>query len=332
MKQVVLRTALSAAPSAQDFLLVDAPEPQLPASAVLAEVLYLSIDPYVGARLRGRHMGDAAPRPGVDPIPASAIVRVLRSNMPGFAPGDVAHTMDACWSERVALCPGQLRKIAPDSAPLSAHLSVLGVPGLTAWAGLTQLAHVCESDVVLVDAAAGAVGGTAGQIARLCGARVVGIAGGPTKCAIVRDDYGFDACVDYKASDWQAALEKALPAPPTVIFENVSTSMLTIGLQRAAPYVRVVLCGLADQYQADNAPPATIPVGLIMLKRATLHGLVVYDFLDRWDAFLAEASPWVRDGGLTVREDRVHGLDNAPALMERLMRGENIGKCVVDLT
>jgi NADPH-dependent curcumin reductase CurA len=332
VKRVVLRAALSAAPTANDFTLMDSPEPQPPADGVVAEALYLSIDPYVGARLRGRHMGEAPPRPGLDAIPASAIVRVLQSNTAAFAAGDIAHTMAGSWAERMALSRQQLRKIDTALAPLSAHLSVLGMPGLTAWAGLIHLARVREGDVVLVDAAAGAVGGAVGQIARIKGARAIGIAGGPQKCSIVRDEYSFEACIDYKGPNWQVALDAVLPAPPTIVFENVSTAMLAIALQRAAPYVRVVLCGLAEQYQAENAAPASIPVGVIMLKRAALHGLVVYDFFDRWEEFLAEAAPWVRDGRLKVHEDRVKGLDQAPVLIEKLMRGENVGKCIVDLT
>ncbi|MBI1188606.1 MAG: zinc-binding dehydrogenase [Alphaproteobacteria bacterium] len=331
MKQVVLRAALTAAPTADDFALIDAAAPSVPPDGVVAETLYLSIDPYIGARLRGRHMGEAPPRPSIDPIPAAAIVRVLDSSSPLFAPGDYAHTMHGSWSDCAALPATQLRKLDPDAAPLSAHLSALGMPGLTAWAGLTQLARVRSGDVVLVDAAAGAVGGAVGQIARITGARAIGIAGGAEKCAIVRDEYRFDACVDYRAPDWQDALDAALPAPPTIIFENVSTAMLAAGLQRAAPYARVVLCGLADHYQAD-APPAQIPVGLVMMRRASLHGLVVYDFYDRWDAFVAEAGPWVRDGRLAIREDRMRGLESAPALLEKLMRGANLGKCVIDLT
>jgi NADPH-dependent curcumin reductase len=331
MKAVVLRHALTAAPKATDFAIIDALEPSAPAGGVLAEILYLSLDPYIGARLRGRHMGEAPPAPGVEPIPASAVVRVLQSSAADFKPGDIAHTMEAAWCERIALDPKHLRKIDPSMAPLSAHLSVLGMPGLTAWAGLTQLSHVREGDVVLVDAAAGAVGGAVGQIAKIKGARAVGIAGGLEKCFIVREEYGFEACVDYKRPDWKAALDTTLPTPPNIIFENVSIAMLSTALQRAASYVRVVLCGLADHYQVD-APPAQIPAGLIMLKRASLHGLVVYDFYDRWDEFLSEAAPWVRDGRLKIHEDRVRGLENAPALMEKLMRGENIGKCIVDLT
>lgn len=330
MKQVVLRHALSAAPVASDFAVVDAPAPSAPDGGVVVETLHLSLDPYVGARLRGRHMGDPAPTPGVEPIPGAIVGRVVESKAADVAVGDLVHSMAGSWAERVAIPGDALRRLDPEMAPPRAHLSTLGMPGLTAWAGVTQLAKIRPGDVLLVDAAAGAVGGCAGQIAKLRGAAAVGIAGGAEKTALVRDCYGFDACVDYQAPDWERALDAALPAAPTVLFENVSIAMLTAGLMRAAPYVRVVLCGLAARYQADG-PQAEIPAGLVIGKRAALFGLVVYDFYDRWDAFLAEAAPWVRSGQLKVAEDRAQGLDAAPALFERLMRGANVGKCIVDV-
>jgi NADPH-dependent curcumin reductase CurA len=183
--------------------------------------------------------------------------------------------------------------------------------------------------VFLVDAAAGPVGGTAGQIARILGAdRVVGIAGGAEKCALVKDRYGFDACVDYKAPDWIAALDASLPEPPTAYFENVGVSMLVVALQRMKLYGRAVLCGLVDQYHADAALPQ-IPAGLIVGKRAALYGLVVYDFYPRFEDYVMQAAAWIRDGALRFVEDRVDGLENAPALFEKLMTGANVGKAIV---
>lgn len=330
MKQIVLRHALAAVPTPEDFVVAEAPTPATPAGGVLARVIHLSLDPYVGSRIRGRHMGEPAPRPGIDPIPGAAVVRIERSETPDFRPGDLAYTMEAAWAEQVALPAKALRKLDPAMAPLRTFLSALGMPGLTAWAGVTRLAKAGAGDIVLVDAAAGAVGGAVGQIARIKGARAVGVAGGAEKCRVVRDLYGFDACVDYRASGWEAALDAALPGPPTVIFENVSVAMLTTALSKAAPYVRAVLCGLVDQYHAD-APPPQISAGLIIGKRAQLLGLVVYDFYPRWSEFLSEAAPWVRDGRLTIVEDRAEGLAAAPALFGKLMRGENIGKCIVDV-
>lgn len=332
MKQVVLTHALNAKPRATDFTLIDASVPKCPENGVLVRVVHLSLDPYVGSRLRGKHMGEAPPRPLIDAIPGAGVCQVLESRCDGIGVGDWVHTMEAGWREIADLAAGHFRKIDPEVAPLSAHAGVLGMPGLTAWAGMTQLAKVGSGDVVLVDAAAGPVGGTVGQIARIMGAkRVVGIAGGATKCALVTQTYGFDACIDYKQPDWEQALSAALPEPPNVYFENVSTEMASKALMRLATYGRVILCGLVDQYHAD-APPLGLNAGLIVGKRAAVMGLVVYDFYPRWDAFVSEAAPWIRSGQLEFAEDRMTGLENAPALFEKLLDGRNVGKAVVGVS
>jgi NADPH-dependent curcumin reductase len=329
MKQVVLKHALNTKPRATDFVVMEAPLPSCPQDGVLVRVVYLSLDPYVGSRLRGKHMGEAPPVPLVEAIPGGGVCQVIESKAAGLVAGDWVHTMEAGWREFADLPAGHFRKIDPNAAPLSAHAGVLGMPGLTAWAGMTQLAKVGAGDIVLVDAAAGPVGGTVGQIARIMGAkRVVGIAGGPTKCALVNETYGFDACIDYKKEGWEQALTAALPDAPTVYFENVSTDMATKGLLRLALYGRAILCGLVDQYHAD-APPPGLNAGLIVGKRAAVMGLVVYDFYPRWDEFVAQATPWLASGALKFVEDRAQGLDQAPALFERLLDGGHIGKAVV---
>jgi NADPH-dependent curcumin reductase len=332
MKQVVLKHALSAKPRAKDFEVIDAPVPHCAEGGVLARVIHLSLDPYVGSRLRGKHMGEAAPVPMVEAIPGAAVCQVIESKALGIASGDYVHSMEAGWREFADLPAGHFRKIDPNVAPLSAHAGVLGMPGLTAWAGMTQLAKVGPGDIVLVDAAAGPVGGTVGQIARIMGAkRVVGIAGGAVKCKLVTETYGFDACIDYKKEGWEAALTAALPEPPTVYFENVSTEMASKALIRMALYGRVVLCGLVDQYHADTPLPG-LNAGLIVGKRAAVMGLVVYDFYPRWEEFVAEAAPWIASGVLKFAEDRVEGLENAPALFERLLDGAHVGKAVVGVS
>jgi NADPH-dependent curcumin reductase CurA len=330
MKQIVLKHTLEDRPEPDDFTLIDAPTPPCPQGGIVARVVHLSLDPYVGSRLRGRHMGEAAPQPMIEAIPGGIVGQVNESRSPTFKPGDWVHAAAGAWAELVALPGDAARKLDPTVAPLGAHASVLGMPGLTAWAGMTQLAKVRPGDVVLIDAAAGAVGGAAGQIARLMGAkRVIGIAGGAQKCAVVEQVYGFDVCVDYRAPDWEKALDAACAGnPPSVHFENVSVAMLTTALTRMAPYGRVVLCGLADQYHASTPPPQ-IPAGLIIGKRAQLDGLVVYDFYPRWNEYIAWAAPLVQAQTLRFVEDRVTGLENAPMLFGKLMRGENVGKAVV---
>jgi NADPH-dependent curcumin reductase len=332
MKQVVLTHALDRKPRASDFAMIEAEMPTCPDGGLLVRVIYLSLDPYVGSRLRGKHMGEAPPRPMVDAIPGGGVCQVVESRASAIMAGDYVHSMEVGWREYADLPAGHFRKIDPAVAPLSAHTGMLGMPGLTAWAGMTQLAKVGAGDVVLVDAAAGPVGGTVGQIARIMGAkRVVGIAGGGVKCGLVTDTYGFDACIDYKKEGWEAALSDALPEAPTVYFENVSTDMASKALMRMALYGRVVLCGLVDQYHA-NAPPPGLNAGLIVGKRAVVMGLVVYDFYARWDEYVAWAAPHIASGALKFAEDRVEGLENAPVLFQRLMDGGNVGKAVVGVS
>ena len=331
MKQSVLTHALRDAPTASDFELIDVDTPACPPGGVLVRVLFISLDPYVGTRLRGNHMGEAAPEPGAGLIPGGVVGEVIESQSPRAPVGTHVHSMEGGWAEVVALHDNEFTVVSADHAPLSAYAGVLGMPGLTAWAGVTQLARVGEGDVFLVNAAAGPVGGTAGQIARLKGAEtVIGIAGGPKKCRLVEERYGFDLCANYKTKSWQAKIDAATPDGISVHFENVGADYLAFALSRMKLYGRAVLCGLAAHYHADG-PPASVNIGPIIGKRAQLHGLVVYDFYSRWDEFRAEVAPWVADGRLVIEEDRVEGLKAAPKLMERLVAGRNVGKAVVAL-
>ncbi|GGY38535.1 MDR family NADP-dependent oxidoreductase [Parvularcula lutaonensis] len=332
MKLVTPRHAIDHKPQANDFAVIEAEAPSCPPGGVLARVIHVSLDPYIGSALRGRHMGHTPPVPMKDPVNAAVVAQVIKSDTEKVAAGDYIYSMDGAWAETIALNAEDIRKVSPEDAPLSAYLGVLGMPGLTAWAGVTQLAEVGKGDVFLVDAAAGPVGGTAGQIARIKGASsVVGIAGGPEKCGIVKETYGFDTCVDYKDADWRDALAEALPGGLTAFFENVSADMAMIALSHARPYARGILCGLVDAYHSEEQSQHPINAGMIIGKRAKLMGLVVYDFYPRWDEFIAEASAWIREGRLRFQEDRANGLDALPSHFERLMNGENQGKALVQI-
>jgi NADPH-dependent curcumin reductase CurA len=333
MKLGTLKHTVDHKPVADDFAIIEAPTPECPENGVLVRTVHLSLDPYVGSRLRGRHMGETPPEPMKGAIPGAIVGQVIESRADTISEGDWVQSMEGGWQEICALPVHEVRKIDPHAAPLSAHAGVLGMPGLTAWAGITQLAKVGEEDTVLVDAAAGPVGGTVGQIARIKGAkRVVGIAGGPEKCALVTDTYGFDACVDYKAEGWKDRLAEALPEGLSVFFENVSADMAMLALTHARIYARGVLCGLVDAYHTETQSQHPLNAGLIIGKRAQLSGLVVYDFYPRWDEYVAEAAPWITSGQLKFAEDRAEGLEQAPALFERLMNGQNKGKAVVTVT
>ena len=326
-RQVVLKRAPAAMPRAADFDVQACPMPAgPPPGGLLVRVIALSMDPYLGGRLRGRHMGEPAPAPGAK-LPGFAVAEILESNAEGFVPGEFVVT-ETGWSRYAAIPAAGARKVAPGPAPVSAHIGVLGMPGLTAWAGVTQLAKIGPDDIFVVDAAAGAVGGTAGQIAKNLGARAVGIAGGGAKCALVTGTYGFDDCIDYRAEGWQQKLKSACGAGPTVHFENVGESVLQTVFPMLQTYGRVVLCGLAEHYHSDGNPPV-LPVGPIVGKRAAIYGLVVYDFYDRLHEWVALALPWIESGKLKFYEDASDGLDSAPAQFERMLRGQHLGKAIV---
>lgn len=330
MKQVVLNSNLTAAPVASDFDLIEVESPACPENGVLVNVKYISLDPYIGHLLNKGHMGQTPPAVGKDMIPGAIVGEVVESNISGVKIGQHIHSMDGGWAEMVALKEDQFTLVDPDRAPLETYIGVLGMPGLTAWAGVTQRAKVVEGDVFAVNAAAGPVGGTAGQIARMHGANtVIGIAGSEEKCKLVEDVYGFDVCVNYKTDDWQDHYIAAAPDGVTVHYENVGSGQLAFAMQNLALYGRVVLCGLAAHYH-DPEPAKTL-IGPILGKRASFHGLVVYDFYDRWEEFRNEVAPWVKSGNVTIAQDRVDGLEKAGGLLEKLMRGENVGKCVVAL-
>jgi len=327
-REVVLARPALSMPTAADFTVAvrDAVPPEGD-GWLKVRPLYLSIDPYMGARIRGRHMGEPAPAPG-ESLPGFCVAEVEESRDPNVAPGDHV-VVEAGWTDRAWVRSESARKVSTDIAP-SLHLSVLGMPGLTAWAGMTQLARAGAGDVLTVNAAAGTVGGVAGQIARNLGGRAVGIAGGPEKCALVTDRYGFDACVDYRRDDWEAQLAAAVGDGSTVHFENVGAGQLAVGIRLLKLYGRVVLCGLADHYHAD-AGPAVTAIGPLVGKRAAVFGLVVYDFYTRWAEWTALAEPWVKAGRLTIAEDIGEGLGSAGHQIERLMRGENLGKTLVKI-
>ena len=324
-REVVLKRPVTALPVATDFEIVERAELKARAGLLAVRALFQSLDPYIGSRLRGRHMGEPAPAPG-ESLPGFAVGEVIGSADAGFAVGDLV-VGEMGWAERGLMPVAEARKVSREVAA-SAHLGVLGMPGLTAWAGVTQLAKVKAGDIFSVDAAAGPVGGTAGQIAKLLGARAVGVAGGAEKCALVRDIYGFDAAIDYRQPDWQDAFARETTPGPTVHFENVGLSMLMPAMQRLQTYGRVILCGMAEHYHAD-APPAQIPVGIIIGKRAAMMGLVVYDFYPRWAEWVALATPWLAEGRLSFVEDTGEGIESAPEQFAKLMRGENQGKALV---
>ncbi|HEV7920932.1 MAG TPA: NADP-dependent oxidoreductase, partial [Thermoanaerobaculia bacterium] len=224
-----------------------------------------------------------------------------------------------------------LRKIDPNQAPLSWHLGVLGMPGLTAYVGLLDVGQPKAGETVVVSAAAGAVGSIAGQIAKLLGCRVLGIAGSVEKCAYVMGDLGFDDCINYREEDLGPALDKACPNGIDVYFDNVGGDVLEAVMRRINVHARITLCGLISQYN-DPKPRPGPNLQPLVTQRATMRGLIVTDHAHRFPDFARDMAQWLAAKKIHYREDVIEGLENAPRAFLGLFEGENFGKRVVKVS
>ncbi|MEO1247037.1 MAG: NADP-dependent oxidoreductase [Pseudomonadota bacterium] len=323
--RILLKRQSEGTPVVEDFETTTSPMPAPGDGELLCETIYLSLDPYLRGKISGRHISGAI-LPG-DLMAGEAISRVIESNHADYEPGDLiaAHTG---WQAYSTPSADDVRRIDPSVGPLSTFLGVLGMPGLTAYAGLLRLGEPVAGDTVLVSAASGAVGSMVGQIAMLKGCRAIGIAGAPEKRAWVTDTAGFEACVSYKTGDLREQLDAACPDGFDLYFDNVGGDTLQAAMERLRLGARVVLCGLMAQYNTTEMPPGPNPAWIIKA-RATVRGMVVYDHEDLRDTFVQEVSAWLRDGKIQYLEDRTAGLENAAEAFSRLMRGENVGKAIV---
>jgi NADPH-dependent curcumin reductase CurA len=326
-RQVTLARYPANIPLDDDFEIVTG-ELDAPADGqVLCRTLYLSLDPYMRSQIAGRHIsGTIAPG---DLMRGETVCEVVESRAEGFAPGQLVRCFGG-WQEYSLQAAGQLSLVSGDIQPPSYALSLLGMTGLTAWAGMVWQAQVQPGEQVLIPAVTGGVGAAAAQFCRLQGAEVIGTAGSAQKCRYAEQALGVKTCINRRDENLAEQLDQAFPDGIDVYFDLVGGPLLTLASERLAINARVVLAGLISEYnQAERAPGP--PPGFWIRARATVFGLVVYDFEPRREEFIAACLPQVRSGKISQREDVVHGIDAAPAAFCRLMRGENFGKMVVAL-
>lgn len=316
-------------PTEADFAFGSGTLPAHAEGQALVRVLALSLDPYLRSAMAGRHLS-AAIHPG-DVVRGEGLVQVLESRHPRLTPG-TQWVAQCGWRSHALLgveAIEQARRVGPEVQPPTLALGALGMPGLTAWAGFKRLADAKPGDTLVVSAASGPVSATVGQLARLAGCRVIGIAGGPEKCAWVTRRAGFDACIDYRAEDLREALRRHAPDGVDIYFDNVGGDVLLAVCEQLAVGARVVLCGLMAQYNGEA--PVPLNPGLIIRARATVRGLVVYDHWAHFAEMVAEIGAYIRAGQLQFREDISHGLASTPSAFARLMAGRNQGKALVVL-
>jgi NADPH-dependent curcumin reductase CurA len=333
-QQILLASRPAGEPTVDNFRLVEVLLPALAEGQVLVRHHYLSLDPYMRGRMNeGR--GYAAPQPLDAVMIGGTVGEVVESRHAGFAAGDKVVGMGG-WQQYSVVDagqPGLLRKVDTTHVPLSAYLGVVGMPGVTAWYGLTQIIDPKAGETVVVDAASGAVGGVVGQLAKARGCRVVGIAGGPDKCRHVVEDLGFDACIDHRAhgdlKSMLRALKEAAPAGIDGHFENVGGHILDAVMLRMNAFGRIAFCGMIAGYNGEPIPMAN--PSLILVSRLKLQGFIVSEHMNLWPAALKELGGMVAGGRLKYRETVAQGLASAPEAFLGLLKGRNFGKQLVKL-
>jgi NADPH-dependent curcumin reductase CurA len=310
-----------------NFRLEEVPVPALKDGEVLIRNHYLSLDPYMRMRMEDVK-SYAAPQPIGETMIGGTAGEIVESKNPKFAVGDKVVGMQG-WSEMGVTDGSLLRKVDTTHIPLSAYLGAVGMPGMTAWYGLTQIMQPKEGETIVVSAASGAVGSVVGQLAKQRGCRAVGIAGGKDKCDYVVNELGFDACIDYKAGNLKEDLAKATPNGIDAVFENVGGEIFDACLARMNPFGRIALCGLIAGYDGEPMPITNVRAFLTM--RLTMRGFIVSEHMELWPQGLKELGTLVATGKLKFRESVAQGLEAAPEAFIGLLKGRNFGKQLVKL-
>lgn len=332
MQRIALASRPTGAPTPDNFRLETLPMPAPGAGEALVEVLWLSLDPY----MRGR-MDDAKsyakPVALGDTMEGGCVARVLESGIDGLSPGEIVNGQFG-WASHAVIAKGTYRKVDPAIAPISTALGVLGMPGMTAWHGLTRIGAPKAGETLAVGAATGAVGSLVGQLAKARGMRAVGIAGGADKCAFATEELGFDACVDHRGKDAKAlreALSAAAPDGVDVYFENVGSTTLEAVLPLMNVHGRIPLCGMIGWYSGADAGGLIAPKlwRSILVNRLKVQGFIIFDHWDAFPEFLKEVAPMVADGRIRYRETVAEGLEHAPAAFMQMLKGGNFGKQLV---
>jgi NADPH-dependent curcumin reductase CurA len=329
-RRVVLVRRPPAEPAESDFRIEQVPMPEPGPRQILVRNIYMSLDPYMRGRMRDAK-SYAAPVEIGDVMTGGTVGEVVESNHPDYKVGDIVEDRLG-WQEYGIGPSAAARKVDPTLAPISTANGVLGMPGMTAYFGLFEVGRPKAGETVVVSAASGAVGQLVGQLAKLAGCRAVGVAGGPKKCAFVKDALGFDACIDYKAgNDLNEAVRAACPNGVDVYFDNVGGAVSDAVFLNLNFWARVALCGSISQYNAATPELGPRLLGLFVGRRVAIRGFIVWDFNAQYGPAMRQMGEWVRSGRLTYKEDIVDGLEKAPRAFIGLLRGENFGKLQVKL-
>lgn len=327
-RKIVLKKSPVGIPVEGDFELLEEEINGPGSNQFLSKTIHLSLDPYIRGVITGRHIYSEKVNVG-DTIVGRTVSEIIESNHPEFKKGETVLSSNG-WQE-YGISDGEgVRKLTGHQGKLSTALGIMGMPGLTAYAGLMVYGEPKEGDILVVSAASGPVGCMVGQIAQIHGAKAIGIAGTEEKCKTVKDTFGFEECINYKTENIDQRIKELCPDGVDIYFDNVGGETLDIMTKNLAYEARIVLCGFMTQYNLSSPPPGP-NLGPIVGARATIRGVVVYDHYDKQEEFISKANQWLEDGKIKYIEDEAIGIEKTPAQFCKLMRGENFGKTIVTM-
>ena len=330
-KQIIMKTRPVGMPKLENFEIIENEIPEIRNGEVLIKILWLSLDPYMRGRMSTAKSYAASLHEG-DVIVGGAVGRVIKSETKEYKEGDIVEGFTLGWQEYAIATPAIIRKIDPNLAPIQTAVGVLGMPGMTAFFGLLHVGKPIPGDTVVVSAASGAVGQLVGQIAKIAGCYVVGIAGGKEKCKFLLNTLNFDAAIDYKNENVDDMLDKYCPKGVNVYFDNVGGNITDSVINKLANYARVAVCGVISQYNLTAPEPGLRTHRSMLTNQATTEGFLVFQFAQKYHIAIERMAKWIKEGKIVYKEDIVSGLENAPEAFIGLMNGKNFGKLLIKVS
>jgi NADPH-dependent curcumin reductase CurA len=320
----------SGEPTAENFAIVESPIPEPKHGEVLIRTLYMSLDPYMRGRMRSGP-SYATPLQEGEVMTGEVVAVVEKSESPSHKVGDTVRA-GIGWQEWAAIPAHIAKPVDPDLGPVSTGVGILGMPGMTAYFGLLEVLKPRAGDTLAVSAASGAVGAVVGQIGKINGCFVIGVAGSDEKCKYIVDELGFDGAINYKTQDVSAELARLSPTGVDCYFDNVGGPVSDAVFENLALKSRVAICGQISQYNAATPPQGPRNMGALIRTRTTVEGFLVYDFELQHEIARVRISNWIKDGSIKYKEDVVDGFENAPEAFIGLLAGKNFGKLLVKVS
>ena len=328
--QVTLKNRPIGYPKEDDFSIIETEITELNHGEVIVEVIWLSLDPYMRGRMSSAK-SYASPISIGEVITGGAVGKIVESKCPNFKVGDIVEGFTIGWQTYCRIVSSKLRKINEQLAPIQTAVGVLGMPGMTAYFGFFDICRPIPGDTVVISAASGAVGQLVGQLARLSGCRVIGIAGSQEKCNFIKEVLSFDQAINYKTENIYSKVKEYCPKGVNIYFDNVGGKISDDVISNIAPFARIAICGVISQYNLTEAESGMRVQRALLTNQASIEGFLVFRFENKYEIARQRMAEWLKEKKIIWKEDIIQGIENAPKSFIGLMKGSNFGKLLIKI-